>query len=140
MVPFLKLRATCRVSFTVTSAEILSYERAIAVREVATIYLFGSVVERMATEVLGARVTLSTAFVGAFELAIGEDFATTSPSLGGLTINLHLFHAMSTEIGLRMPNIQKREWKGVGKSLSANSGQSLGKCGDVRWGVAEIVW
>jgi hypothetical protein len=45
----------------------------------------------MSAEVFGARVALSTAFEGAFELAIRENFATATPSLGGLTVDLHFF-------------------------------------------------
>lgn len=94
MISFLELGTAGGVTFTMARAEILSYEGPVTVGKVAAIDLFRGMVERMATEVFGARIALPTAFKGAFKLPIGENFATASPSLRGLTVDLH-FHAMA---------------------------------------------
>ena len=96
MIAFLELGATGSMAFTVTSAEVLSHEGSETVGKVAAVDLLRSMIERMTTQVLGARVAFPTAFEGAFEFTIGEDFATASPSLRGLTVDLH-FSCHGTE-------------------------------------------
>ena len=43
MIAFLELRALGGVTFTVSNAEVLSNEGAVAIREIASIYLLGSI-------------------------------------------------------------------------------------------------
>lgn len=96
VIPFVEMGAIGGMSFAVTSAKVLSHKGPMAIRKIATVDLFRGMVKCMATEVFGARVTLSTAFEGAFKLAIREDFTTASPPLGGLIVGLHFPHAIST--------------------------------------------
>lgn len=89
-ITFLELGTAGGVTFTMARAEVLSHEGSVTVGKVAAIDLFRGMIESMATQVFGARITLPTAFKCAFELTIGENFATASPSLGGLTVVLHI--------------------------------------------------
>lgn len=89
MISFLELGTAGGVTFTMARAEVLSHEGPVTVGEVAAINLFRGMIECMSAQVFGARIALPTAFKGAFKLAIGENFATASPSLGGLTVDLH---------------------------------------------------
>ena len=74
------------MSLSVSDAQVLPNEGSIAVWVIASVDVLGSMVQLMTIEMLRSRVTLSTAFVFAFELLLCIWLRNSAALLGRLLV------------------------------------------------------
>ena len=86
----MQLRAVCSMSLSVPDAQVLPNKISVAIWVIATVDVFGSMVQLMTIEVLCSRVALSTAFMFTFEFLFCIRLCNSAALLGGLL----LFHGI----------------------------------------------